>query len=175
MAVPSVPTRVFHAPSQVYLSRLAMVLAAMSVAPVVMIASGERVYPEVLGAFGVLMLVMVMLFLYLMRAARITVTPEGVQLHGIGFRVFARWDNMQAIGGSPILYEGIVEGLILRESGLEVSEWMSLASLISPLSRVALDQYNTFLPLEPILTKHWRESGLGELLRRYAPHLFVTE
>jgi hypothetical protein len=113
----------------------------------------------------------------------LTVSPQGIGYHSLGYQVVTTWDNIASIGdvrSGQYTYEG----LVLREPRLEVSDWLrtgtaaypflALIGALSgrplvPLPDMAV--YGRGIPLGLFVT-NWRQSPLGENIRRYAPHVF---
>jgi hypothetical protein len=102
--------------------------------------------------------------LYIANCTRIITSPEGIEYHELAHSVTTTWDNVQRIGIVPGL--GAAEGLLLRRPALQVRKGMAWA--------VKEQVHGRIIPLTPF-GLFWRESDLGEDIKRYAPHVFERE
>ena len=101
-------------------------------------------------------------FLYMVYYTRLKVSPEGIEYFQLGYRLKTTWENIERIGMVPTGMQ-TAEGLILRESALQ-----GKALGRKNLERNRLDRAIPLTFFQP----RWREGGLGEEIKRFAPHLF---
>jgi hypothetical protein len=130
---------------------------------------------------GSALLLALCLAIYLgMTRVRLEVSPRGIAYYSLGYKVASTWDNIAGIGE---VWAGRYnyEGLLLREPGLEVSEWLRAGSAAYPFMAIiaalggrpipppqSLESYGRGIPLGLFVTD-WRHSPLGDDIRRYAP------
>lgn len=100
-------------------------------------------------------------FFYMAYHIRLEVSPEGIEYFQMGYHLKTTWDNVERVGMIPM---GLLmaEGLILRESALQ-GKMLGRKNL----ERNRLDRAVPLTLFQP----WWRENGLGEEIKRYAPHL----
>ncbi|HVF99089.1 MAG TPA: hypothetical protein VND68_04570 [Chloroflexia bacterium] len=91
-------------------------------------------------------------------------SPEGVEYHTGGKVLGAAWSEIRSLGMIPAKPHYPVEGLIVR-------------SKVAPPAHVPVQReqgwFIWYIPLQPF-GWYWKESGLGDEIRRYAPHLLNT-
>jgi hypothetical protein len=117
-----------------------------------------------------------------MTRVRLEVSRQGIAYHSLGYKVAATWDNIAAIGEVQV-GRYTYEGLLLRESGLQVSEWLRAGTAAYPVMSIiaalsgrpippmqTLESYGRGIPLGLFVTD-WRRSALGDDIRRYAPEI----
>ena len=117
-----------------------------------------------------------------MTRVRLEVTPQGIAYHSLGYKVASAWDNIAGVGDVQA-GQYTYEGLLLRESGLEVSDWLRTGTAAYPFMSViaavggrpippiqSLEAYGRGIPLGLFVT-NWRRSKLGDDIRRYAPEI----
>lgn len=115
-----------------------------------------------------------------MTRVRLEVSPQGIAYHSLGYKVASTWDNIAGIGDVRA-GQYTYEGLLLREPGLAVSEWLRTGTAAYPFMAVlaalggrpipplqSLESYGRGIPLGLFVT-NWRRSTLGDDIRRYAP------
>ena len=124
---------------------------------------------------------------------RITLSPDGIELDGFGYRIFSKWENIHRIDIIPqdmyplnpgrqektkslvsqtVMIEKFKKGLseIAPEShleGLVLREGVPHVNEWWGLGRV---KQTWFISLN--LFRWWRYSELGKMMRLFAPHLF---
>jgi hypothetical protein len=162
----------FYAPPGVVHKKLWLVSAAMG--PVVLISpmiGGKQAGPVFLFALG-LWLVCLALIWALMRYPRLTISADGVYFRAVGYSIDAPWDNIIAITTQPLIREGTVDGLALRESGFRSNDFLIFFSMFSYAASMQVSQQQHFLPISSLLGDSWWYTGFGNALRERAPHLF---
>jgi len=130
---------------------------------------------DVFGMSFVLLFTAALVFAILSRLMRLIVTPDGVRLQTPGMSVTTTWDNIDSIGYKVMLTEGKVEGLILRQPGIDVNSAVRAASWFNLRAASSIREHEYFLPISSILGKDWRETEFGYDLRYHAPWLFENE
>jgi hypothetical protein len=92
-------------------------------------------------------------------------SPEGIEFHTHGRMRDALWSEITSIGPVPSHSGYYVEGFIIR-------------SKVAPSALPAVHQeqgwFHWYIPLQPF-GWYWKATGLGEEIRRYAPHLLNTQ
>ena len=142
---------------------------------------GNSIVSILTCAFGVLPLVTALIFFTGSRS-RIVTSPRGLEYHTVGFSISTTWDNIERIDQIPIFqdvrpllervfskgerigYTGHLDGLVLREP-VNIQTRFYERTPPGPQKQIILS----------IEFKRWRESGLAQDLRQYAPHLFVQD
>jgi len=109
-------------------------------------------------------------------------SSEGIIFHGIGYGVRTSWENVQQFGE---IWAGnrLQQGLLLRDSGLEVSPWLQTLIGIQPALRVAailggryirsssLKGYDQLIPVT-FFDPDWKNGAIGATVRHEAPWVF---
>lgn len=162
----------FHMSNKVLFPRAALVVGALAIVPVLVAAAGEKVDGLMIGLFGVLIVVCLLVFFAMARATWLEMNETGIRFRTTGMTIATTWDNIDSIGTQLVTGEGSVEGLKLRESGLDVSGVVRASSWLSWRAQMSLRDYEYFLPISSLQTKEWRDTEFGRELRRYAPRLF---
>ena len=121
------------------------------------------VFLQLPPVFIVFISCMTLLMAYSAAQIRLVISPEGVEYYQVGYSVRTTWKNVARIGEIPA-GRLMAEGLILYESGLSVAELFSKVKYIQTRGQV--------IPLS-LFKRDWVESGLGQEIRMYAPHLFA--
>lgn len=92
-------------------------------------------------------------------------SPEGIEYHTGGKMADALWSEITSIRMLPLHSRYPVEGLVVK-------------SKVAPAAPVVVQReqgwYIWYIPLQPF-GWYWKETGLGEEIRRYAPHLLNTQ
>mgnify|MGYP000400860845 CR=1 FL=1 len=171
MAVQAALSKDYHADRGIMFRRLALVVGALVVVPVLLAIMGEPIDGIVIAAFVVLIVMCVAIFVWFFTRVRLTVTPEGVTFHSIGMSVSSPWSNVERIDTKLMYGEGNVEGLVLREPGLQASAFLRVGSFLDFGAQMSMKAYEQFIPISSILTNEWRQTEFADELRRYAPHL----
>lgn len=96
---------------------------------------------------------------------RLVISPDGIEYCTPYHRIPTTWDNIKSIGRIP-MFTSYGEGLFLRQPALQGNKWLNWNARLMQLDR--------FIPLSPF-AEQWRDSELGQDVRRYAPYLFVQE
>ena len=117
-----------------------------------------------------------------MTRVRLEVSPQGIAYHSLGYKVASTWDNIAGIGDVQA-GQYTYEGLLLRESGLQASEWLRAGTAAYPIMSIiaalggrpippmqSLESYGRGIPLGLFVT-NWRQGALGDDIRRYAPEI----
>lgn len=170
--------KVFNVHPNVMFGRVALMSVALWFAPVVMMFSGEPVHPLLCALFGSIWAIALGVFAWGSRVVQLVVTPEGITYRAIGMTVSSTWDNIERIDTRIIYGDGAVEGLVLREPGMQMSAFvggsLSLLRMTWQYWRLArtMDTYRTFIPISSLQTGNWRGMEIGTEIYRYAPHLF---
>jgi len=162
----------FYAPPQVVRNKLLLVGGIMGMVVVVGLMSASRDTGAVFLFSLALLVVCEALVLAAMRFSRLTISDEGIRYRAAGYSVFASWDNMIGISTQQIGNQGEVDGLVLRESGLEANGWLVFLAMFSFSASAAFNAQEHFLPISNLLSDHWWTSPFADELRRRAPHLF---
>ena len=97
------------------------------------------------------------------RHTRLVVSPDGIEYYTPYQSIRTAWDDIESVGRVP-MFSFYGEGLFLRRPALRGKKWLNWD--------VRLMQLDRFVPLSPFL-KQWRDSELGQDVRRYAPSLFA--
>lgn len=91
-------------------------------------------------------------------------SPEGVEYHTGGKVLDAPWSEITSLGMIPAKPHYPIEGLIVK-------------SKVAPPALVPVQReqgwFIWYIPLQPF-GWYWKETGLGDEIRRYAPHLLNT-
>jgi hypothetical protein len=105
---------------------------------------------------------------YKAQHGRFVTLPDGIEYYAPYYSIRTTWDNIESIGrtlgGMYGYWHFEVEGFLLHQSALQGNKWLNW-----PTRLVHLDR---FVPVSPF-AKQWRDSELGQDVRRYAPHLFA--
>ena len=111
---------------------------------------------------GVLMILISVTDLWFIKVVRIITSPAGIGLYSPGFELHTDWANLEKISSHAVLL-GMrkYDCLLLRQPGTHKNTWW-----MSPLT----SQGKIEIPLS--MHKDWRESELGQEIKKYAPHLF---
>lgn len=165
----------YHMANSVLVPRALTALAALAAAPIILAAIGEEIDGVVIGMFGVLIAICMVIFFAVARMSWITLDENGIVYKALGFKLTSTWDNIDSIGKRFMQNEGNVEGLVLIKSGLDVNGAIKAGSLLSWRATLALRELEYFIPLSNFQTKQWRDTEFGREIRRYAPHLFEGE
>ncbi|HET6313114.1 MAG TPA: hypothetical protein VFH60_04710 [Chloroflexia bacterium] len=88
-------------------------------------------------------------------------SPEGIEFHTHGNMRDALWSEITSIGPVPSYNGYYVEGLIIRSK---------VAPSGLPSAHQEQGWFHWSVPLQPF-GWYWKATGLGEEIRRYAPHL----
>lgn len=113
-------------------------------------------------AMGVLMILIGVMDLWLIRVTRIVTSPAGIGFYSPGFELHTDWANLKKIGSHTVLF-GLrkYDCLLLCQPGTQkYIRW------ISWMTRKVEKEISLSLH------RNWRESALGQELKKYAPHLF---
>ena len=165
-------TRRYFIAGKVLLSRAALVVGALAFVPVLLALMGEEVDGLMIGLFAGMIVLCLVVFFGVARLTWLEMDEAGIRYRGLGMTIATRWDNIDAIGTQFVTGEGSVEGLILRESGLDVNGAVRAGSWLSWRAQMSLRDYEYFLPISNLQTKEWRNAAFGQELRRRAPRLF---
>jgi hypothetical protein len=142
---------------------------------------------------GKILLVLLLFFLagfllrayYLIRWSKLTLTPEGIFLDAVSFKMYTPWKNITGIGG--VKYGIPFQGLALREPVLvdrKVSEGMRQGIAVIELTRLLVGKaqfkrkcpFSHLLPLDAALVGYnWLQGEFGAYLRQCAPQIFEHE
>jgi hypothetical protein len=110
-------------------------------------------------------------FVFLVRYTRLSLSPGGLEVRQLGYRLKTTWDNIQEIR----LDRGC-EGLVLREpmkgGGVLALKTGFLLPVWYRSWQVDLVSRGVWIPLEPF-SWHFRHGDLLEEIRRYAPGLVL--
>lgn len=134
---------------------------------------GSFVFFVILAVFSVLLqlptpfIIMISALAILMAYSsvqiRLIVSPEGIEYYQVGYSVCTTWNNLAKIGEIPA-GRIMVEGLILHEQALFVDKWLAGVKYIQTRGKV--------IPLS-LFQRDWRNSELGQEIKKYGPHLFA--
>lgn len=160
---------------RIMVERFIWVLAAIIFVPVFLALSGEEVDGILIAAFAFLILMAGSVFLVMRRLVRLIVTEDGVQFRTPGMNIATTWDNIDSLGTRILYGDGEVEGLVLRQSGLDLNGIVRATKWVNYASARTIETYENFLPVSSILGKGWRNTSFGEELRRHVPRLFENE
>lgn len=163
--------QVFHIHPRIVASRILMIVGVLVAVPILIAAAGERIDTVILAFWAGLIALCVVMAVGFSSQVRLIVSPEGVELRSLGFKVSSRWDNIERVEKRLLPNEGLVEGLVLRTPGIQVSDVVAVGSLASYRSRWALKGYSDFIPLSSMFSSAWRDEAVGAALRRYVPHI----
>ncbi|MBN2149296.1 MAG: hypothetical protein JW726_18050 [Anaerolineales bacterium] len=141
----------------------------------------------VLGLVGMLCLIIAVLGPYGESQTRLVTSPEGIEYQGFGFRVLARWENIERVAvilrsqyalepdkTTQRIYDKISRFALLEGQYPENHlECLVLRQPVcydkKPWARRLIRNQTQYIPLSEF--PRWRDSGLGEDIRRYAPHV----
>jgi hypothetical protein len=111
---------------------------------------------------GVLLIINGVIDLWLIKVYRIVTSPAGIGLYSPGFQLHTDWANLENIGSHAFLFRLRKQDcLLLRQPASEKKTWWAPLLIIPEEKKIPLS-----------LHKKWRESELGQELKKYAPHLF---
>jgi hypothetical protein len=163
-------------------NRFLYMSGALWFVPVLILILGEPFDPLFFAIFGVIWVFAIALFYWAGRGVSLSVSPEGVTYRAPGMNVVSTWDNVDHIGKRILRGEGEVEGLVLREPGMQLSNVVAAANAIGMIywryrlrMGRTMQTYRTFIPLSNLQTNEWRDAEIGADIRRYAPRLFVGQ
>lgn len=174
--------KTYHAESRIrYLSAGAALAVLALIAFAVLIQSpGDWTKRVLAGTLGVLAFILAC-FLFIGSRSRIITSPQGLAYHTFGFSIATTWDNLERIDRIPVFQDARparfmfgknrrlvtareVEGLVLRQPvNIKASAW----------ERGAAGAQRHIILSEEF--GKWREIGLAQDFRHYAPHLFTQE
>ena len=164
----------FYAPTEVVRNKLLLVGVILGIVTVVgLMTPSKHTGAVFLFSLGMLVVCEAIL-LAVMRFSRLTISDEGIRYRAAGYSVFARWDNIIGISTRRVGNQHEVDGLVLRESGLEANGWLVFLAMFSYSASAAFNAQEHFLPVSSLLGDHWWTSPFADELRRRAPHLFTT-
>lgn len=152
----------------VWLTNLVIVLLAVPIGLMLVVAlNGQMLLPSVLMVLILiiplgLLLLMTKYVTTLADSVRIVVSRDGIEYHGGLYIISTSWDNVVRIGQIPSAF-GMTEGLVLREPAMHASNWLCWL--------VRMNRIDHVIPLASFMW-WWRDTELGDDIRRYAPHLF---
>jgi hypothetical protein len=156
--------------------------AALWFVPALILLMGEPFDPLFYALFAVLWVFAIILFYWAGRGVNLVVSPEGITYRAPGMTVASAWDNVERIDTRLLYGEGNVEGLVLREPGLQLNNVVAAANAIGMIywryrlrMGRTMQTYRTFIPLSNLQTNEWRDAEIGADIRRYAPRLFVGQ
>lgn len=112
-------------------------------------------------------------FIWAVRAAKLTVTPEGIELRQAAATLRTTWENVEEIrlvrGAEGIVTRGPIEGKG-AERYATTSQMVIRGAPLYDEHRRGLLAEKRFIPIEPF--GHWlRKGDLRQVLSRYAPDL----
>lgn len=135
--------------------------------------------------FGLLLVAVIGIVYVIMMQTRLEVSSDGITYFSIGYKVASTWGNVAGYGKRTMGSQD-VDVLILREPGMDMSLWMRIGYMLYPvgqlaalaqgrtlISNVNLDDYSVWIPVG-MYAENWRESELGDFVKRYAPSAFET-
>lgn len=97
----------------------------------------------------------------------IILSSSGIEYHRVGLTFHTKWESLREVNlhwFTPIEQEGIfVDPDLIR-----ITEWW-IGSY-----EYGVWRQKAFIPLSKF-SDNWRDSELGQQIKRYAPHLFETE
>jgi len=110
--------------------------------------------------------VLFLIFLYFLVATvyrglfdRVTILSGGIEYKTFGYTIFVEWSNISNIGSYQMKLHKL-DGIFANEEGNKLKVWFPSGI-----------KMKTFIPLS-MFDKNWRESELGQQIKKYAPHLF---
>ncbi len=106
---------------------------------------------------------------------RAIILDGGIEFYRFGYRILTTWDNIERIADAQ-MGRRRGEVLMLRQSALQVNKWLAWSTTIEQ----RLEREGQFIPLErtiPLFTllSDWRNSELGQDIKRHAPRLFEED
>src|SRR5687767_244785 len=90
--------RHFYVNPGILFRRLLLVVGILTIVPIVLSLGEEGFDAFVFVAYGVLIAVVVVVFLWVGSRTRLTTSPQGMEFRGLGFVVTSTWDNIERIG-----------------------------------------------------------------------------
>lgn len=143
--------------------------------------------PVMLIAHVVLMTGMFLLGLmtyFAFASTRLVIGPERIEYYTFGYTIATSWNNLAGIGPMPGVLTG-TEALLLREPVTRLSGWYQTFKTVGPALSVAArasgryysgvnEDMTGVIPVSPF-DLNWQKGPIGELVRRFAPHVFNPE
>ncbi|MFZ6028556.1 MAG: hypothetical protein ACOYYS_12640 [Chloroflexota bacterium] len=133
-----------------------------SLVPYIAFSTSDPFYGFLL-LLGALSLISPLLTLWILKETRIVTSPTQISFYSPSFELHSPWANLETIGSMPAHF-GIrrFDSIVLQQpaeqkfSGLLGMFWKK------PVKAIPLSMFGD-----------WRESELGQEIKKYAPHLFV--
>lgn len=143
---------------------IAVLYLCLALFALILILTQRNTYAfTVLGLLLILLFVMICSFVYARNKIFLIISPEGLEYHNIGYRIFASWSDVERIGlksGGLIPVKGLMlEGLFLQRATFQGIRWM------------AWPWHESFIPLAQFMD--WQRGDLREAIEQFAPHLFT--
>lgn len=100
---------------------------------------------------------------YVMNLYRLITSPQGIEYRCPEYKTYAAWSDLQQISDVAAGFPFRVDGIIVRQLAVQVQVPRRLRWYANIQAKD--------IPLAPFATD-WRNSELGEDIKRCAPHLF---
>jgi len=149
-------------------------ILSLSYAAILLVVFGY-VVPDIMKFLSLLIgIVYTIHTLYKIRHEHITVTEHGVEFHSPWSVFQVDWSSLEKI--SQHWYHGwYVDCLVIDDMNVSIKK-ISLVDRRTSLGffmSLGLFTNKTFIPLS-CFSHNWRKSKLGQQIKQYAPHLFLS-
>jgi hypothetical protein len=136
-----------------------------AIIPIVILSLLFPIFKSNYICFGIYSILILLASFKNIISEHLVVSNYGIEYHRLGLTFSAKWENIKEINEHWSLpYKQ--EGIHIDPDLIQIKEWWSGSfKVFGGLGR------KTFIPLSRF-SENWRDSELGQHIKRYAPYLF---